>query len=215
MRQSQRTMSASAGDHSAESDGSGDGAPQPTLRSEEFLGHAMDRFGGSVYLVALSQMRSEQDAQDVAQDVFVKLLTASTDFTSDEHLKAWLLRVTINRCHEVYRGFWRGRVSTVGDERELDRQTFAGAQGKVATDDPAEAVIHRIEGNPLWQALRKLPADQRAVLVLFYIEECSTEEIARIVGLKPPTVRTKLHRARQRVRRMLEREGYENGYQYE
>ena len=211
MRQSQRTMSASAGDHSAESDGSGDGAPQPTLRSEEFLGHAMDRFGGSVYLVALSQMCSEQDAQDV----FVKLLTASTDFTSDEHLKAWLLRVTINRCHEVYRGFWRGRVSTVGDERELDRQTFAGAQGKVATDDPAEAVVHRIEGNPLWQALRKLPADQRAVLVLFYIEECSTEEIARIVGLKPPTVRTKLHRARQRVRRMLEREGYENGYQYE
>ena len=89
------------------------------------------------------------------------------------------------------------------------------AQGKVATDDPAEAVVHRIEGNPLWREIRKLPADQRAVLVLFYIEECSTEEIARIVGLKPPTVRTKLHRARQRVRRMLEREGYENGYQYE
>lgn len=72
-------------------------------RGENFMRHAMDAHGGAVYLVALAQTRSEPDAQDVAQDVFCRLLTSNTAFTSDEHLRAWLLRVTLNRCRELHR----------------------------------------------------------------------------------------------------------------
>lgn len=203
-----------------------EGAP---LRSEEFLVSAMERFGGSVYLVALSQTRSEQDAQDVAQDVFVRLFCSTTRFVDDEHLKAWLLRVTINRCHELYRGFWRRRVSTLDDERDLDEAARSGAgyeggdggaggaggrPGSLA-DDPADVLVRRLERTPVWSAVARLPSDQRAALVLFYVEEYSCDQIAQIMGVRPATVRTKLHRARLRLRKMLEREGYEDGYAYE
>lgn len=198
----------------------GEGAPP---RSEEFLASAMERFGGSVYLVALSQTRSEQDAQDVAQDVFVRLFCSTTRFESDEHLKAWLLRVTINRCHELYRGFWRRSVSTLDNEPGLDEGARSGARhgddtgtssGALA-DDPADVLVRRLERTPVWSAVARLPSDQRAALVLFYVEEYSCDQIAQIMGVRPATVRTKLHRARLRLRKMLEREGYEDGYAYE
>lgn len=72
-------------------------------RGEKFMRHAMNAHGNSVYLVALAQTSSVHDAQDVAQDVFCRLLTSDTNFTSDEHLRAWLLRVTANRCLEIQR----------------------------------------------------------------------------------------------------------------
>lgn len=77
--------------------------------------YAMGAHGGSVYLVALAQTRSEHDAQDVAQDVFCRLLTEATAFTSDEHLHAWLLRVTVNRCRELHRMPWRRRMDALDE----------------------------------------------------------------------------------------------------
>ena len=69
-------------------------------RSEQFMVHAMDTWGSSVYLVALGQTRSASDAQDVSQDVFLRLLTSDVPFNDEEHEKAWLLRVTVNRCRD-------------------------------------------------------------------------------------------------------------------
>ena len=89
-------------------------------RSEKFMRDAMAAHGSSVYLVALAQTRSEHDAQDVAQDVFCRLLTDGTAFTSDEHLRAWLLRVTVNRCRELYRMPWRRRVESAEDAGQLN-----------------------------------------------------------------------------------------------
>ena len=80
----------------------------------------MDRWGGTVYLVALNQTRSVADAQDVAQDVFIRLLTSNTVFSSEEHLKAWLLRVTINRCHELHRAPWNSRVEAIDPTDTLE-----------------------------------------------------------------------------------------------
>lgn len=79
----------------------------PVQRSEGFMRRAMAAHGNSVYLVALEQTRSDADAQDVAQDVFCRLLTDDTVFANDEHLRAWLLRVTVNRCRELWRAPWQ------------------------------------------------------------------------------------------------------------
>lgn len=166
-----------------------------TQRTEKFMRHAMAAHGGSVYLVALSQTRSEADAQDVAQDVFCRLLTDGTAFTSDEHLKAWLLRVTVNRCHELWRAPWRRRVESTDDAgRELP------APGAPVED----AALAELRADPVWQALQALPEKLRVVALLHYVEEYTTEEIARIVGSPPATVRTRLHRARKQMRETLE-----------
>lgn len=164
-------------------------------RTEKFMRHAMAAHGNSVYLVALAQTRSEADAQDVAQDVFCRLLTDGTAFTGDEHLKAWLLRVTVNRCHELRRAPWSRRVESTDDAgRELP------APG-ASTED---AALAELRADPVWQALRALPEKLRVVALLHYVEECTTDEIARIVGSPPATVRTRLHRARKQMREALE-----------
>lgn len=165
-------------------------------RSEKFMRYAIDRHGNSVYVVALSQTRSTHDAQDVAQDVFCRLLTDDTSFTSDEHLKAWLLRTTINRCRELYRAPWRRRVESTDDVgREL-------ASAETSTED---AALAELRADPVWQALQALPEKLRAVALLHYVEEYDTEEIARIVGSPPATARTRLHRARKQMRQTLEK----------
>ncbi|HJA28234.1 MAG TPA: RNA polymerase sigma factor [Candidatus Olsenella pullicola] len=164
------------------------------LRSEGFMRHAMAAHGSSVYLVALAQTRSEHDAQDVAQDVFCRLLTDATAFTCDEHLRAWLLRVTVNRCRELHRMPWRRRVDALDERTELPSPD-------VGTED---AALTELRADPVWQALRQLPEKLRVVALLHYVEEYSTEQIARIVGCAPTTVRTRLHRARKRMRQILE-----------
>ena len=71
------------------------------IRSNEFIENAMRRWGDTVLRLALSHTRSVSDAEDVFQDVFLRLLKNDTVFNDDEHLKAWLLRVTINRCLDL------------------------------------------------------------------------------------------------------------------
>ncbi len=88
-----------------------DAADNPCpLRSDAFLKRAMDAWGDTVYRVALAQTGSPSDADDVYQDVFMRLLEHTAAFESDEHLKAWLLRVTINRCHDIARLSWNRRT---------------------------------------------------------------------------------------------------------
>jgi RNA polymerase sigma-70 factor (ECF subfamily) len=173
-------------------------------RSEDFMRRAMDLHGDAVYLVALSQTRSQADAQDVSQDVFLRLLTSHTTFSDDEHLHAWLLRVTINRCRELYRSPWHKRIA----------QSDETITTIPSTDlDPAEATASALEQNPVWTALKALPEKLRVVALLYYVEEYPTETIARIVGCPPATVRTRLHRARSQMRSHLESMGMEGNYE--
>ena len=166
-----------------------------TIRGEKFMRHAMAAHGSSVYVTALSQTRSTHDAQDVAQDVFCRLLADGTSFTSDEHLKAWLLRTTINRCRELHRTPWRRRVESADN---------VGSELPAPDASTEDAALAELRADPVWQALRALPEKLRVVALLHYVEQYTTEEIARIVGSPPATVRTRLHRARKQMRVALE-----------
>ena len=73
------------------------------LRSDVFMRHAIELHRGAVIRLALGQTGSAADAQDVAQDTFIQLLKSTKTFTDDQHLRAWLLRVTHNRCLDLRR----------------------------------------------------------------------------------------------------------------
>ena len=162
-----------------------DAADNPCpLRSDAFLRRAMDAWGDTVYRVALAQTGSPSDADDVYQDVFMRLLEHTASFESDEHLKAWLLRVTINRCHDFARLSWNRRTGGLEQEH---------------VDIPASDAFRA----DIWEVVGALPPDLRTTVHLHYAEGYSTEEIARIAGCKPSTVRTRLHRARERLRTTL------------
>ena len=124
----------------------------PRKRGEKFMRYAMGAHGGSVYLVALAQTRSEHDAQDVAQDVFCRLLTDATTFTRDEHLRAWLLRVTVNRCREIQREV--EGTDTSAQVQELmsnppSLYTITELDGQGRPSSPGLHVLNDTKGLPL------------------------------------------------------------------
>ena len=165
-----------------------DAADNPCpLRSDAFLRRAMDAWGDTVYRVALAQTGSPSDADDVYQDVFMRLLEHTAAFESDEHLKAWLLRVTINRCRDIGRSGWKRR-----------NEPLAERHAALAVEAPD------LLESDIWNAIGALPPDLRAVVHLHYVEGYSTDEAAALVGCRPSTARTRLHRARKHLKAALE-----------
>ena len=161
-------------------------------KTAAFVEHALDTWGGLVYRLALSQTRSPHDADDVAQDVFLKLLQDTTMFQDDEHLKAWLVRVTVNRCKELHRSAWRRRV----DAMDSTSPELANLEA------PAKELVT----SEVWEAVHRLPKQARLIVHLHYFEGYSLDEIARITRCNPATVKTRLHRARKKLKLDLEQE---------
>ena len=141
------------------------------------------RYADMVYRLALAQMRNPADAEDVFQDVFLRYAEKAPDFCEEEHRKAWLLRVTVNRCHSHFRTAWFRR--------------------SVPLEAAANAAAPSPEDNLLSDVLARLPAKYRIVVHLHYYENLSTEEVAAVTGQRASTVRSQLTRARALLRDML------------
>lgn len=164
--------------------------PKEVVRSDAFIKMAMQSHGTAVFRLAISQTGSKADAEDVYQDVFIALACCNVDFRNDDHLRAWLLRTTINRCRDLSRSWWRRRGSSL-DALEID--------------PPYEnAELTRASYKALWSAIRKLPDRYRALVHLRYVEEMSCEQIASVTSTNPSTVRTRLSRAHRKLRSLLE-----------
>ncbi len=155
------------------------------LRSEAYLADAMDQYGDAVYRLALCRLGCRADAEDVYQEVFLRLLRDETDFSDGEHLKAWLLRVTISRCTDMRRSAWFRRTAPLESA-------------------PDAAVPDSGTESELWQFVQALPRKLRDVVCLHYIEGYGTDEIAAMLNCRPVTVRTRLHRARKQLKLDLE-----------
>lgn len=147
--------------------------------------YALDKFGNTVLRLACAQAGDIHNAEDVSQDVFLKLLTADTHFENDDHLKAWLIRVTVNLCHDQGRKRHRKPISSIND-LPIEPIQPSGA----SYEDMAAA----------WEAIERLPEDQRVVIHLICVEGYSTDEVARILGVSNGAVRSRLSRARKTLR---------------
>jgi len=168
-------------------------APRRVVRSEEYVAQAMRTWGPHVWRLALAQAPTRVDAEEVYQDAFLRLATEPADFESGEHLKAWLLRVTVNLC--------RDRL------RRLARRPTESFDGRAyALSDPAceaDPVERREESALVLAAVGALPPKLRVVVHLHYGEELGCDCIAQILGVRPSTVRVRLKRARDKLRQSL------------
>nr|WP_297180019.1 RNA polymerase sigma factor [uncultured Agathobaculum sp.] len=151
---------------------------------ETTIEQLVQRYGGTVYRLAYAQTRSRHDADDIFQEVFLRVAQHRPVFDSDGHAKAWLLRVTLNCLKSHWRAAWRRH------DVPLDERIPFPAPEERALDD----------------ALRRLAPKYRAAVHLFYYEGYSAEEIARMTGEKPSTIRTRLTRARAQLREILKGE---------
>lgn len=143
------------------------------------------RYSDMVYRLAFARTGNRSDAEDLYQEVFLRYLTKAPAFTSEDHRKAWLLRVAVNCANRFHTAPWRKRTEPLSE----------------ALSVPAP------EGEDLWEELRRLTEKDRTVLHLYYYEDMTTEEIAQMLDRNPATVRSQLLRARAKLKKLLVEEG--------
>ena len=152
------------------------------LTKEEFACAVRDH-KDTVFRVAFGYMKNRDDADDITQNVFLKLFKSDTAFENPEHLRSWLIRVTANECKSIFRAPWR-KTENIEDYAE-----------QLAMPTPKHT--------ELLSTVMGMPEKYRVIIYLFYYEEYSTEEIAGLLGIPPATVRTRLARGRKRLKNIL------------
>ncbi len=149
------------------------------LKGDAPFTFAYEHYLDTVYRAAVHNAPSRADAEDVTQEVFEALLTSGKSFREPEHLKAWLLRVTINRCKNLH--------------RDQARRT-AALPAEPAAPAPAVSVLEEVQS---------LPERYRNALYLHYYEGYTAAEIGQILGAKRNTVLSWLSRGRQALRERM------------
>lgn len=138
------------------------------------------RYRDMVYRIALNRLRNPADAEDVMQEVLLKLYLHKGSFADEQNAKHWLIRVTLNQCTSLWRSPWKKSVPMDDLCRDL---TFTDSKD-----------------SELFLAVMGLPAQHRTILYLFYYEDLTVKEIANLMGLTVTTVTSRLHRARKRLK---------------
>ena len=138
----------------------------------------------TVFRLAYSYMKSQADADDITQIVFLKLLQSKPVFASEDHVRNWLLKVTANECRSLLRHWWRSKRDDI--EQYADSLALEQDQKK------------------LLEVVMELPEKYRIPIFLFYYEDYNSEEIGEILHLSSATVRTRLARGRKQLRILLE-----------
>ena len=153
------------------------------MTDEQFTPLA-ERYMDTVFRVAYSYLRCRDDADDVTQDVLIQLYKQEKAFESDAHVKNWLIRVTVNRCKNVLRAPWHKAEDIADYENTL--------------------VFEQPQYRELFEAVvAHLPEKLRVPIHLYYAEGYSTEEIAGLLDIPEETVRTRLARAREKLKHIL------------
>lgn len=155
------------------------------LSTEEFKRCAQE-YMDVVFRVAFSCLRSQTDAEDVTQEVLLRLYETDYVFESRAHIKNWLVKVTYNECRKFWRRLWR-RHENIDDYAE-------------------QLAFEEADCQDLFTAVMKLDRAKRIVVVLYYLEGYQIQEIAGILKIPPGTVGTRLARARKELRKYLEEE---------
>lgn len=150
---------------------------------EEFSGYA-ERYGDTVYRVALNACKNPADAEDIMQTVLLKLYREQAPFESDEHVRRWLIRVAVNESRKLTRSAWF--------RKKVPLEDFAGTVDFQAPEE-----------SRLFLAVMALPEKYRVPLYLYYYEDYPVREVAALCGLKESTVQTRLQRAREKLKQTL------------
>ena len=153
--------------------------------------YAFNKFGDTVLRAAFAITGSYSEAEDITQEVFLTLHAKPQDFESDEHMKAWLLRATINRCKN-YR-----KSARVMKNSPLDEELANTLSCEFTTRD-----------NEIKDMIAKLPEKYSSVIFLYYFEEYTIKEIALLLEKNENTVSSLLQRGRKKLKTELEKEGY-------
>lgn len=144
----------------------------------------IEKYRNNLYVMAFSVCKNTQDAEDVVQDTFIQYWSQKKEFESEQHIRAWLIRVAINKAKNKNNTFFRRNALPLEDYMQM-------------------LVFESEESSGLFEAVMNLPEKYRIVIHLFYYEDYSVNEIANILKLTQNNVKTRLSRGRGLLRNTL------------
>lgn len=154
------------------------------MRSEQEITRVIGQYADTVRRICMLHLKNNADTEDIFQTVFLKYALYPDAFKSQEHEKAWLIRVTINACKDLLKSFFRNHVVSLEEIPELPAQM----------SQPNREVL---------EAVLSLPAKYKDVVYLHYYEGYTAPEISRILNMNQNTVYTRLTRAKELLRNKL------------
>lgn len=154
------------------------------MRSEQEVNIAMQRYSDMVLRLCMVNLKNSSDAEDIFQNVFLKYALHSIPFTSEEHEKAWFIRVTVNACKDLLKSFFRSRTTTLED--------LSGYAPEITPEQYA-----------VMEAVWSLPKQYRDVIYLHYYEGYTAPEIAGILHRNTNTIYTHLNRGKDLLKELL------------
>ncbi len=160
------------------------------ISAENFITDAVNTYSDTVYRIALNITHNPQDAFDVCQDVFIKLIKHKDKIENADHLKAWLIRVSVNCSKSLVSSAHRTKVISLSEVKE------------------SELAYNSETRLELCETVMRLPEKYSTVIYLFYYEDMKISEIARSLGLTESAVKLRLSRGREKLKKILEKENY-------
>ncbi len=147
----------------------------------------IERYRNNIYGIAFNVCKNAEDAEDVVQDTFIQYHTTKKAFENEQHIRAWLIRVAINKAKNMNHTFWR--------------------QNKMSLEDYMEILVFETPASEeLFETVMKLPEKYRIIIHLFYYEEYTTQEIADILKISLSNVKVRLSRGRMLLKEVLQEE---------
>lgn len=159
------------------------------MRSEQEADRAIELYSDTVRKICMLYLKNDSDTEDIFQTVFMKYILYSGSFESEEHEKAWLIRVTINACKDYLKSFFRSQTVSFDEI------------GEIAGEMPEDY-------SEVLEAVLSLPKKYKAVVYLHFYEQYSAVEISRILGRNVNTVYTHLARAKEMLKERLGGDGF-------
>ncbi len=144
----------------------------------------IERYQNNLFAAAFQICRNQEDAEDVVQETFIQYHTTLKQYESEEHIRAWLLRVAINKAKNVNHSFWHRKKQPLEEYIET-------------------LVFESEESGDLFETVLGLPEKYRIVIHLFYYEEYSVQEISKVLKLSESNVKVRLSRGRQMLKDAL------------
>lgn len=154
----------------------------------ERMANLYDKYKNTVYRMAFAYCKNKADAEDIMQEAFIQLFTADINFENANKEKSWLLKVTVNKCRDMFRSLrYKYSLNSVPLEE-------------------ANLIYETPEESEVYHAVMSLPTKYRLVIHLYYYEEYSVKEISAITGKNESAVQTQLYRARKKLKDILGKE---------
>lgn len=163
--------------------------PLNYLNREEKLKWLMKTYGNDVIRIAYTYLKQKQLAEDVAQDVFIKCYEKMDSFRNESSYKTWLIRITVNRCKDILKS-WSFK-NLYFTNYFNPKQAYSSLEHQCLGGEENEFISKRVI---------ELPVKLREVIILFYYQEFSIDEISDLLMIKPNTVKTRLHRGRIKLK---------------